>query len=168
MLSIDRPGRTHSNLVRKLGPDQIIFYGITTQNQLLLFNLHDLTQNLVRTSPYVRIRSPGPVYPSFTSSSFLWLLKYQKFMQNITNFGYPNLKLHNPKDITTYIVTTSQILERVYTVVWRPATVTNDSLFSQLVSFYSDLVRNLNPGYKFGKFLTTCYALVVKKVIDEK
>ena len=31
----------HSDLVLKLGPDQIIFLVITTQNQLLLFNLHD-------------------------------------------------------------------------------------------------------------------------------
>ena len=31
----------YSNLVWKLGPDQIVFYVIITQNQLFLFNLHD-------------------------------------------------------------------------------------------------------------------------------
>ena len=41
MFNISRPGRTYSNLVRKLGLDYIIFYAITMQNQLLLFNLYE-------------------------------------------------------------------------------------------------------------------------------
>ena len=47
-----RPERTYSNLVRKLRLDQTIFYVMSI--------CMILAKNLVRTSPYVRIRYPRP------------------------------------------------------------------------------------------------------------